>query len=159
MKDSNLTEAIKTFKESHQQKSESVFLTSEITEKVLNLHKGRYAQMGNGETPLLAVNKKIVGTMGGYGWSGLLITDKKVYYKCVKDSFICGLIALSSTGEINLDNVSSIRIADHDHCFGTAYIGHQLVINGNVVGLLRMGGSMEFDEKAIGELNQIFSSI
>lgn len=108
---------------------------------------------------MLAVNKSIPGTVGGYGWSGLLITDKNVYYRCIKDTFWASLVASSNKGTIPLEQVVSIRIGAHDHCFGTAYIGHQLLINNNNVGLLRMGGSMEYDDKAIDELNQIFSNI
>lgn len=85
------------------------------------------------------------------------VTDKKIYYKCIKYSFWSGLVALSDKGEFSLDQVHSVSIGDCDHCFGTAYIGHQLLVNGQNLGILRMGGGMEWDEKAIEELNIIFS--
>ncbi|MCM1032089.1 MAG: hypothetical protein NC410_11685 [Oscillibacter sp.] len=152
-----LIETIETYVKSHAIKSSNVYLLDDITPKLLALHQKRYAaQMGNNERPLLVVNKSILGTIGGYGWSGLLITDKKIYYKCIKDAFYAGLVALSVKGEIPLEQISSINIGEHDACFGVAYMGHQLVINGKVLGLLRMGGSVEFDDKAIEELNQIF---
>ena len=79
-------------------------------------------------------------------------------YKCTKDSFLSGLIAFSSKGTLPLDQVQSIAIGNHDACFGTAYVGHQLVINNEVMGLLRMGGGIEFDNKAISQLNHIFKA-
>lgn len=154
-----LLKAIETFAASRQAKSKNVYLLNDIDCKLLELHKKRYAEIGSDEKPLLAVNKSIPGTVGGYGWSGLLITDKNVYYRCIKDTFWASLVASSNKGTIPLEQVVSIRIGAHDHCFGTAYIGHQLLINNNNVGLLRMGGSMEYDDKAIDELNQIFSNI
>lgn len=154
-----LLKAIETFATSRQAKSKNVYLLNDIDCKLLELHKKRYAEIGSDEKPLLAVNKCIPGTVGGYGWSGLLITDKNVYYRCIKDTFWASLVASSNKGTIPLEQVVSIRIGAHDHCFGTAYIGHQLLINNNDVGLLRMGGSMEYDDKAIDELNQIFSNI
>ena len=87
-----------------------------------------------------------------------MITDKTLYYKCTKDSFLSGLVALSSKGIIPLEQVHTISIGHHDTCFGTAYVGHQLVINNEVMGLLRMGGSIEYDEKAISQLTHIFKA-
>jgi hypothetical protein len=99
-----------------------------------------------------------VGSFGGYGWTGLMITDKTLYYKCTKDSFLSGLVALSSKGIIPLEQVHTIAIGHHDTCFGTAYVGHQLVINNEIMGLLRMGGGIEFDDKAISQLTHIFKA-
>ncbi len=81
-----------------------------------------------------------------------------LYYKCTKDSFLSGLIAFSSKGIVPLDKVQTIAIGNHDTCFGTAYVGHQLVINNEIMGLLRMGGRIEFDDKAISQLNHIFKA-
>lgn len=152
----NISEA---FLKSHQQKSKNVYLLDAITPDVLAIHAKNSGPIGSGERPLLAVNKKIPGTIGGYGWSGLLITDKNLYYKCVKDNFFSSLIVLTNKGILPLEQIKSLAIGRHDACLGTAYIGHQLVINGKVVGLLRMDGGMLLDEKAINELQYIFSNI
>lgn len=158
MEKENLLKSIKTYADSHAIKSKNIYLLDDIDSKLLDIHRKNYAsQMGSDEQPLLVVNKSIPGTVGGYGWSGLLVTDKKIYYKCIKDSFWSGLVVLSDKGEFSLDQIHSVSIGDHDHCFGTAYIGHQLLVNGKNLGLLRMGGGMEWDEKAIEELNIIFS--
>lgn len=76
----------------------------------------------------------------------------------MKDSFLSGLVALSDKGSLPLSEVSSLAIGHHDHAFGSAYLGHQLIVNDRVVGLLRMGGSIFFDETAIEELGAIFQS-
>lgn len=152
-----LIEAITTFMESHAIKSKNVYLLDHIDAKQLVLHQKRYEiQIGPDERPLLAVARKSLGIFGGYGWSGFLLTNKKLYYKCLKDTFWVSLVALSDKGEIPLDQIRMICIGNHDHCYGTAYIGHQLVVNGTVLGLVRMGGGLEYDEKAIDELNKIF---
>ena len=66
---------------------------------------------------------------------------------------------LSNKGEIPLKQIHNIAIGRHDACIGTAYVGHQLLINGKNMGLLRMGGSVEFNEKAINELSIIFNKL
>lgn len=138
--------------------SKNVFTGNNITAELIEKHCSRYGINCQEEQPILIVNDSIVGSFGGYGWTGLMITDKTLYYKCTKDSFFSGLIALSSKGIIPLEQVHTIAIGHHDTCFGTAYVGHQLVINNEVMGLLRMGGSIEYDEKAISQLTHIFKA-
>ena len=138
--------------------SKNVFTGDNITAELIEKHCSRYGITCQEEQPLLIVNDSIVGSFGGYGWTGLMITDKTLYYKCTKDSFFSGLIALSSKGIIPLEQVHTIAIGHHDTCFGTAYVGHQLVINNEVMGLLRMGGSIEYDDKAITQLTHIFKA-
>ena len=60
---------------------------------------------------------------------------------------------------IPLSEIESMAIGDHDICFGSAYTGHKLLVNGQVKGLLRMGGGMEYDETLIDELTQIFNAL
>lgn len=130
---------------------------SPIPPNIVALHEKRLGMhLRPDEIPLMAVNKKILGAVGGYGWSGILITDQRLYYKLTKDSFLSGLIAMSHKGSIPMEQVSSLQIGNHDSCFGTAYVGHQLLVNGKVLGLLRMGGSVEFDEKLIELLRGLF---
>ena len=138
--------------------SKNVFTGDNITAELIEKHCNRYGINCQGEQPILIVNDSIVGSFGGYGWTGLMITDKTLYYKCTKDSFLSGLVALSSKGIIPLEQVHTIAIGHHDTCFGTAYVGHQLVINNEVMGLLRMGEGIEFDDKAISQLTHIFKA-
>jgi len=153
-----LIKAIKDYERYALPISKNVFTGNNITAELIEKHCNRYGINCQGEQPILIVNDSIVGSFGGYGWTGLMITDKTLYYKCTKDSFFSGLIALSSKGIIPLEQVHTIAIGHHDTCFGTAYVGHQLVINNEVMGLLRMGGSIEYDEKAISQLTHIFKA-
>ncbi len=153
-----LIKAIKDYERHALPISKNVFTGDNITAELIEKHCNRYGINCQGEQPILIVNDSIVGSFGGYGWTGLMITDKTLYYKCTKDSFLSGLVALSSKGIIPLEQVHTIAIGHHDTCFGTAYAGHQLVINNEVMGLLRMGGSIEYDEKAISQLTHIFKA-
>lgn len=154
----NIIKAIKDYEFHAFPISKNVFTGNNITAELIEKHCNRYGITCQEEQPLLIVNDSIVGSFGGYGWTGLMITDKTLYYKCTKDSFLSGLVALSSKGIIPLEQVHTIAIGHHDTCFGTAYVGHQLVINNEVMGLLRMGGSIEYDEKAISQLTHIFKA-
>lgn len=153
-----LIKAIKDYERHALPISKNVFTGDNITAELIEKHCNRYGINCQGEQPILIVNDSIVGSFGGYGWTRLMITDKTLYYKCTKDSFLSGLVALSSKGIIPLEQVHTIAIGHHDTCFGTAYVGHQLVINNEVMGLLRMGGSIEYDEKAISQLTHIFKA-
>jgi hypothetical protein len=153
-----LIKAIKDYERHALPISKNIFTGNNITAELIEKHCNRYGITCQEEQPLLIVNDSIVGSFGGYGWTGLMITDKTLYYKCTKDSFLSGLVALSSKGIIPLEQVHTIAIGHHDTCFGTAYVGHQLVINNEVMGLLRMGGSIEYDEKAISQLTHIFKA-
>ena len=153
-----LIKAIKDYERHALPISKNVFTGDNITAELIEKHCNRYGINCQGEQPILIVNDSIVGSFGGYSWTGLMITDKTLYYKCTKDSFLSGLVALSSKDIIPLEQVHTIAIGHHDTCFGTAYVGHQLVINNEVMGLLRMGGSIEYDEKAISQLTHIFKA-
>ena len=92
----------------------------------------------------------------------ILITDKKIYYKTLPDTFWIGLtcnFAKKREGNLELKYLKQLSIADHDHAIGTAYVGHQLKINDTVVGLVRMGANVEFDDNAITYLNNLFEQI
>lgn len=154
----NIIKAIKDYECHALPVSKNVFTGDNITAELIEKHCSRYGINCQGEQPILIVNDSIIGSFGGYGWTGLMITDKTLYYKCTKDSFLSGLIAFSSKGIVPLEQVQTIAIKNHDACFGTAYVGHQLVINNEVMGLLRMGGGIEFDDKAISQLNHIFKA-
>ncbi len=137
-------------------KSKNLYIKEQITPELIAKHKNMYAQMQAEEKCLLIVNKKILGSLGAYGFSGIVISNKFLYYKCIKDSFFSSIYAKSIAGKISLQDIVSISIGKHDHCYGPGYMGHQLIINGKVIGLLRMGGSMEYDEALIHNLGYFF---
>ena len=130
---------------------------SPVPPDVIKLHEKRLRmRLRSDETPLLTVNKKIIGNVGGYGWSGILITDKTLYYRVLKASFFTGVIAMNNIGRIPIEQITSLQIGNLDACYGMAYVGHQFIVNGNVLGLLRMGGGIEFNGKLIDILRELF---
>ena len=153
-----LAQAIEGYASSHRVKSKYVFLLNDVNE-VIGLHKKYYAAVAPDERLLLAVNKSIPGCINGFGWSGLLVTDKKVYWRCLSDSFFASIVPGTKKGEMPLETLRSLTIGESDHCFGTNYIGHQLFINGDKKGLLRMGGSMQWDDDALEDLTNIFKAL
>lgn len=147
---------IDALKESGEALPKALFL-SPIPSDVIELQEKRLGiKLQPDEKPLLAVNKKIIGIVGGYGWTGILLTDKNLYYRLLKDAFLSSVISIPQKGSISMEQVSSLQIGNHDACYGRAYIGHQLLANGKVLGLLRMGGAIEFDEKLIDILRGLF---
>lgn len=131
--------------------SASVLMGPEITQDEIKTYG---VSISPKEIPLMMLYKSgmIIKTK-------LLITDQNIYYKCLKDSFWTGLFGtLTGVNEdkISWNKISSLEIGRHDQCFGTAYVGHQLKINGKVLGLVRMGSGICLDEDAIKILNGFF---
>lgn len=92
----------------------------------------------------------------------IVITNKRIYFKVLPDTFWTGLtcnFAKKIEGNCEIQGLEYLEIAEHDHCVGTAYVGHQLKINNEVVGLVRMGTGLEYDEDAIKYLNGLFNEL
>ena len=90
-----------------------------------------------------------------------VITNKCVYWERLRpDSAVAGITGIVGkiNGSCSLEDLSQAMIGEHDHCVGSAYMGHQLLINGKMVGLLRMGAGIEYDEKTIEYLNALFTT-
>lgn len=113
----------------------------------------RFSLGGVGKMLGKAMEKTRMGT--------LLITDKKVYWERLREdtaaSGITGIVG-KINGNISHADIKQMSIGDHDHCLGSAYMGHQLVVNGAVIGLLRMGAGIEYNEEMIGFLNNLFAA-
>ena len=120
-----------------------------ITDKLESFAKSKFGAFG-GVASFLKKSK--MGTM--------LITDRRmVWVRLRSDNFGASLAFTgNNNGEIALDAIQSVNIGAHDHCYGTAYIGHQLVVNGKVAGLLRMGAGIVYDEETIDYLDNMFSA-
>ena len=120
-----------------------------VTDKIGSFAKSKFGGL-SGVTSFLQKSK--MGTM--------MITDRRmVWVRLRSDTFGAGLALVGTiNGEIALEAIQSANIGDHDHCIGTAYMGHQLVVNGQVVGLLRMGAGVVFDEETIDYLNKLFET-
>lgn len=132
--------------------SDSILAGPEISADKINSYG---VSIAPNEEPLVMLYKSGMVFMK----TKFLITDKNIYYKCLKDSFWTGLFGSLmgiNEGKISWDKISCLEIAEHDTCFGTAYVGHQLKINDKVLGLVRMGSGIYYDEDAIKYLNGLF---
>ena len=90
--------------------------------------------------------------------TGVVITNKRIWCKLAPDSFWTGLIGIFMKYIIVSFEISQIRnfqIGEHDTCFGTAYIGHQFIVNEKKLGLLRMGSGIFYDEDMLKTINKL----
>ena len=120
-----------------------------VTDKIESFAKTKFGGIG-GVASFLKKSK--MGTM--------MITDRRMVWVRLRSDTFGASLALAGTinGEIALEAIQSANIGDHDHCYGTAYVGHQLVGNGNVVGLLRMGAGFVFDEESVAYWSKLFET-
>ena len=123
------------------------------------LHNESKMKPKDGEIPLLLCYKKhLMYDLK----TRILITDKRIYFKALPDTCWVGLtcnFAKKIEGNCEIYGLNYLEIAEHYHCIGTAYVGHQLKINNEVVGLIRMGTGIEYDEEAIKYLNGLFNEL
>ena len=121
-----------------------------ITPKMLARHRKEYAADVKG-TPLLVLNH---GKPLGFFFTGFFLTDEALAFRTVKDSFLASVWPFKRrVGIMPLAEVRSFQIGRHDRCYGTNYVGHQLLVNGEVVGLVRMGSGVIYDDKALQAIN------
>ena len=137
-------------------KTDCILVGDKLTKEVI-IQSGM--QITDEEKPLLLLYKKSLF----YDLkTRILITNRYIYFRTLPDTFWIGLtcnFAKKLEGKFDLQKIKNIEIGEHDHAFGTAYIGHQLKINNDVIGLVRMGADTEYDEEAINYLNGLFSEI
>ena len=97
------------------------------------------------------------------GWKagGFAITNFGLHFDTHKDGFFSSLLMFPQgpKGFINFEDLKSIQIGNHDRCYGTSYNGHNLVINGEEYGLIRMAKAIEYDEPLIKYCNKLFSNL
>lgn len=127
-----------------------VFTQKDITNELLN--KWDFELDGN-ETPLILVNKPKALLK-----TAMLITNKNIYYKVLKRSFwtsIAQMFAKPSVQVVPFSSITHFQIGEHDACFGNDYVGHNLEINQEVVGLVRMGTGILLNENIIKYINSL----
>lgn len=135
-------------------KSNCILTGKEITKDVLTKAK---IDCREGEKPLILLYKK---SLFFDLKTRILITNKRIYFKALPDTIWTGLtanFAKKIEGCCEILGLEYLEIAEHDHCLGTAYIGHQLKINNTVVGLVRMGVGIEYEDFIITYLNNLFN--
>lgn len=148
---------INNFKNSHIEPSKYVFLWDEIPQDVLSFHIKKYAKLENDEEALMVINKCNFGAFSTIPTS-MVITNRNIYCRLLNDSFFTTFFPKLHFYKFELSQIKSMSIGNHDHCFGSAYEGHQLIVNGSVIGLLRMGMKLEWDENMINELGFIWKA-
>ena len=136
-------------------KNESIFTGSDITDDLIKNHS--YCLLIEGEKPLIVINKCKWSLFSGKP-TGMVITNKGIHYQVLKNSFFTSLTALFTkpiTGFQSIETIYHFQIGEHDTCYGTAYIGHVLMINEQKLGLLRMGSKVFLDEEMISFINNL----
>ncbi len=137
-------------------KGKNLGIKEGILPKSLNMHKNQYLMLAKDEIPLILVNNKVTF----FYPSGMVITNKAVHFKTIKQSFFSGLWPLKGEmGKIEFSKINSLEIGAHDSCYGTSYIGHELRINGRILGYLRMGTGVMYDDKMIAYLTDFFTAL
>lgn len=150
-----LKELIQAFKNSHQEPSKYVYLWGQIPQDVLDSHIKKYARLDADEEVLIVINKFIFSAPIQ---TSMVITNKSMHCRLVNDSFFTPFFPKLHYYKYDLSKIDNMSIGQSDHCFGTAYAGHQLIVNDSVLGLLRMGMSITWDDKMINELNFIWKA-
>lgn len=141
---------ITEYVEKHKMPKKDVFIQKNITDELLN--KWGF-ELERNEMPLILLNKPKMMLK-----TSMLITDKNIYYKVLKRSFwtsVVQIFAKPSVQVVPFDSVKHFQIGEHDTCFGTDYVGHNLEINQEVVGLVRMGTGIMLNEDIINYINSL----
>jgi hypothetical protein len=136
-------------------KSKNISVLNEISEKQIHFHISKlHLNMDRDEKPLVIVNTKKGVRL--YGFSGFVITNKKIHFALTKRFYFASLLPLNEKPrKLNLESIDSFQIGKLDSCFGTTYVGHDLVINERPLGLVRLGFGLTYDEEALNYINEL----
>lgn len=138
-------------------RSKNIVIGNNVSDKTLTtFHRTLKFELQHEEKILLLLNPK-KGIIF-YGFTGVVITNMRIFVSPLKRSFFASLIPLrAKTASIPLAQINSFQIGEHDTCFGTAYVGHNFMINGIVLGLVRLGVAVLYDEEARNYINILSS--
>ena len=159
----NKSENIKAYLASHPIDKKYILVGDAITDKELNIAKVR---LSANERPLLLVKSSnwftaTFNALWGIKLSGFVISDKAMHWaNLMPDSFFATLAPWfgRKTGMAALEDIKSVTLGRSDVCFGNAYEGHQLIINGSVVGLVRIGSGITFSDEVVDWLKALFNT-
>ncbi|MCG6191373.1 hypothetical protein [Maribellus maritimus] len=137
------------------EKSPNISVLNDITEKQIHFHKSKlHLNLDRDEKPLVLVNTKKGVRL--YGFSGFVLTNKKIHFSLTKRFYFASFLPLSEKPrKLNLESIDSFQIGEHDSCFGSTYVGHDLVINEKTLGLVRLGFGLMYDEEALVYINEL----
>ena len=136
------------------EKSQNVFILDKINNECLMEHQRKYLQLEKDETPIFILNgkKNLISKL--IPFTGFVITNKNFHFTLLKNSFFTGIIPFREKPRyLPLKSINDFQIGEHDACFGTAYVGHDLMINNQSLGLVRLGFSVTYEEKALEYIN------
>lgn len=114
------------------------------------------------KTLTLAEGEELWFHGGGKGYkSGFAFTNYGLHFLTFQDGFFSPMLMFpkGDSGFVNYDDLRSLHIADSDRCYGSNYYGHNLIVNGEYQGLVRMSNGITFDEPAIKFCNQLFAGL
>jgi hypothetical protein len=153
-----LLKKVREFDENYEgKKSKNVMVLDGIPKDALDHAISKYCpNYSYDETPLVLVNNKRIIN---FGFTGILLTDRHIYISKLKNSFFTSLLPIATSRRFRLNEVKSLQVGKHDHCYGTAYIGHQLLLNNQDIGLVRMGTGTFRDDECLEYLAALFMEI
>lgn len=154
---SKLEEAITEFDVKYEgKKSANIFIQSAISSEILAAHIKKHPLFTGEEKPLLVLNGVTSVYKKLFPFTGFVITDKNIYFSTSKRSLFTSLFPFKEKpGSIPIEYVTGLQIGKHDACYGTNYVGHDLMINGQVLGLVRLGFSMSYDSETGEYINAL----
>lgn len=137
------------------EKSSNISVLEDITEKQISFHVRKlHLVLDREEKPLIVLNNKPGVRL--YAFTGFVITDKRIHFSLTKRFFFASIFPIGEKPrKLKLESVDSIQIGEHDSCFGTTYVGHDLVINKQALGLVRLGFKLIYDDKALKYINEL----
>lgn len=154
----DLTPIIKEYLDNYSgKKSNNIRLGDEITNQLIEKHKNKYLDLSSDEQVLVLLEGQ--NRFGG-AFTGLAITNKRIHYSTLKNSIFTSLLQWwlkGAKGSKVISSLESIEIAKLDTCIGTSYVGHELRINDEILGYVRMGRGIIYDENAKVFLNGLFN--
>ncbi len=149
-----MTNAILAYEQEYKgEKSKNIAFSSEISAKILSKLKKSTFVLRKDEKVLLVLNTK-TGLHNFMYFTPVVITNQRIFVSPIKRHFFASLIPVRAEKKsVVFENLQSFQVGEHDSCFGDAYVGHDFIINGKAVGLVRMGKGLLLDEKAIEYIN------
>lgn len=141
-------------------KSKNLYLNDGTHNEVIELHKKYMTNLAADETILAVVNYKVLGgVLGRFGWSGICITDCFLHCYLIQNNILAGVWPKPVKFRVPFSALTSVSIGDEDGCIGTGYVGHELLLNGQTCGFLRLGTSVVPDTSLKEQLNEVFTKI
>jgi len=137
--------------------SKNIRFGNEIPNQLLEKHKKRYLDLSSDEQVLVLLEGQ--NRFGG-AFTGLAITNKRIHYFTLKKSIFTSMLQWwlkGPKGSKIIADLESIEIAQLDSCLGTSYVGHELRINDEILGYVRMGRGIMYDQNAKEFLNGLFN--